>query len=59
MHEKTIEEAKKRLLGGQLVIFPTETVYGIGGNAINENAIKLIYQVKKMKHPVLLFYKLI
>ena len=47
MHEKTIEEAKKRLLGGQLVIFPTETVYGIGGNAINENAIKLIYQVKK------------
>ena len=47
MYEKTIEEAKKRLLGGQLVIFPTETVYGIGGNAINENAIKLIYQVKK------------
>ena len=47
MHEKTIEEAKKRLLEGQLVIFPTETVYGIGGNAINENAIKLIYQVKK------------
>ena len=47
MHEKTIEEAKKRLLGGQLVIFPTETVYGIGGNAINENAIKLIYQEKK------------
>ena len=47
MQEKTIEEAKKRLLGGQLVIFPTETVYGIGGNAINENAIKLIYQVKK------------
>ncbi|MDC0232872.1 L-threonylcarbamoyladenylate synthase [Pelagibacteraceae bacterium] len=46
MHEKTIEEAKKRLLGGELVIFPTETVYGIGGNAINENAIKLIYQVK-------------
>ena len=47
MYEKTIEEAKKRLLGGQLVIFPTETVYGIGGSAINENAIKLIYQVKK------------
>ncbi len=47
MHQKTIDEAKKRLFGGELVIFPTETVYGIGGNAINENAIKLIYQVKK------------
>ena len=47
MHEKTLVEAKKRLLRGELVIFPTETVYGIGSNAENEDAIKLIYQVKK------------
>ena len=33
MHQKSIEEAKKRLFRGELVIFPTETVYGIGGNA--------------------------
>ena len=47
MHEKTLVEAKKRLLRGELVIFPTETVYGIGSNAENEDAVKLIYQVKK------------
>ena len=47
MHQKTIDEAKKRLFSGQLLIFPTETVYGIGGNAKNENAIRLIYETKK------------
>ena len=25
---------------GELVIFPTETVYGIGANAFNENTVK-------------------
>ncbi len=47
MHEKTIVEAKKRLLRGEVVIFPTETVYGIGSNSENEDAVKLIYKVKK------------
>ena len=47
MHQKTIDEAKKRLFRGELVIFPTETVYGIGANAENNNAIRLIYEVKK------------
>ena len=46
MHQKSIEEAKKRLFSGELVIFPTETVYGIGGNANNEKSIKLIYKTK-------------
>ena len=47
MHEKTLDEAKKRLFGGQLVIFPTETVYGIGGNANNNSAVQLIYKTKE------------
>ena len=47
MHQKTIDEAKKRLFSGELVIFPTETVYGIGGNAYNKTAIQLIYETKK------------
>ena len=46
MHQKTIDEGIKRLFNGQLVIFPTETVYGIGGNAIDEQSIKLIYKIK-------------
>ena len=32
---------------GGIVIFPTETVYGIGTNGLDENAIKKIYEVKQ------------
>ena len=32
---------------GRIVVFPTETVYGIGANALNEDAIKKIYEAKK------------
>ena len=31
---------------GGVVIFPTETVYGIGVNGLNENAIKRLYKIK-------------
>ena len=47
MRQITIDEAKKRLFDGQLIIFPTETVYGIGANANNKDAIKSIYEIKK------------
>ncbi len=30
-----------------IIVFPTETVYGIGGNALSENVIKKIYNIKK------------
>lgn len=30
-----------------IIVFPTETVYGIGGNALSENVIKNIYNIKK------------
>ena len=36
--EININKAQKILKNGDLVIFPTETVYGIGGNATDENA---------------------
>ena len=32
---------------GKLVVFPTETVYGLGANALDENAVARIYQAKK------------
>jgi len=45
--KKVIKSAKKTLEEGNLVIFPTETVYGLGGDATNINAIKKIYSLKK------------
>jgi L-threonylcarbamoyladenylate synthase len=42
-----ISEAAYALIGGHLVAFPTETVYGLGADASNENAVSRIYKVKK------------
>ncbi len=39
-------EAAEILRNGGLVAFPTETVYGLGANALNEEAAKKIYAAK-------------
>ncbi len=42
-----IEKAGELIKQGKIVIFPTETVYGIGTNGLDENAVKKIYVVKQ------------
>ncbi|MGN1123527.1 MAG: L-threonylcarbamoyladenylate synthase [Eubacterium sp.] len=44
--EKDIEFAGKIIARGGLVAFPTETVYGLGANALNDDAVKQIYVAK-------------
>jgi L-threonylcarbamoyladenylate synthase len=41
-----IKDAAAALIKGDLVAFPTETVYGLGADATNKDAIARIYQVK-------------
>ncbi len=41
-----IAEAGRALAAGRLVAFPTETVYGLGGNALNDRAVAAIYAAK-------------
>lgn len=41
-----LREPAKILREGGLVAFPTETVYGLGANALNEEAAKKIYEAK-------------
>lgn len=43
---KRLEEAVLILRAGGLVAFPTETVYGLGANALDESAARKIYQAK-------------
>ena len=43
---KKIEEAGRILKDGGLVAFPTETVYGLGADALNPEASKKIYAAK-------------
>jgi L-threonylcarbamoyladenylate synthase len=45
--EKQIEQAIDILKKGGLVAFPTDTVYGLGANCLDEAAIAKIYEAKK------------
>ena len=44
--DEKLMEAAEILRAGGLVAFPTETVYGLGANALNEEAAKKIYAAK-------------
>ncbi len=44
--EEEIAEAAQEIKNGNLVLFPTETVYGIGANALDEVAVKKIFKAK-------------
>ena len=43
---ETLVEAKNLILDGNVVAIPTETVYGLGGNAFDDDAVKRIFEVK-------------
>jgi L-threonylcarbamoyladenylate synthase len=53
--DKLVNNAATRLLAGNLVAFPTETVYGLGADAINARAVVRIYSVKgrPANHPLI------
>jgi len=43
---KKMQEAGELIAAGELVAFPTETVYGLGGDALHPDAAKKIYEAK-------------
>ena len=45
--KENIRSAVNALEQGGLVVFPTETVYGLGGNAYNDKVVASIYQYKE------------
>lgn len=47
---ETIKLAAHSLINGNLVGFPTETVYGLGADALNSTAVARIYDVKGRPH---------
>ena len=44
--EENLEKAAHLLRSGELVSFPTETVYGLGADALNDEAVQKIYTLK-------------
>jgi L-threonylcarbamoyladenylate synthase len=45
--EQDIEQCLRVLREGGLILYPTDTVWGIGCDATNEQAVQRIYEVKK------------
>jgi L-threonylcarbamoyladenylate synthase len=52
----SIAEAARALAAGHLVAFPTETVYGLGADGLNPQAVMRIFKAKgrPSDHPVIL-----
>ena len=60
-NDEGIEKTFQVIKNGGIVIFPTDTVYGIGCNPYNANAIEKIYEIKsreKIKSLPVLAYSL-
>ena len=58
INNKNISKAINLLKKKELVGVPTETVYGLAGNAYHGNAVKKIYRLKKRpnKNPLIIHY---
>ena len=57
-NRQTLHKSVTNLKKGNLVGLPTETVYGLAGNAYSKIAVKKIYNLKKRpkKNPLIVHY---
>ena len=46
LNEENLNRISKSVMEGNVVAFPTETVYGVGVNGFDEDAIRLLYKIK-------------
>ena len=55
----SIQEAADLLNKGQLVAIPTETVYGLAANGLDQDAVSQIFKVKRrpLSNPLILHFK--
>lgn len=56
IEDNQIKEASKSIQKGGLVLFPTETVYGIGANGLDEEAVKKYLLPREESKIIHLFY---
>jgi L-threonylcarbamoyladenylate synthase len=43
---KNFEDVEKHLINGGMIAYPTETLWGLGVNALNEKAVEKLFQLK-------------
>lgn len=47
--QETLFRAKKVILSGGIMVYPTDTLYGLGGDATSDNAVERINSIKKVE----------
>jgi len=47
MHIKDIQQSIRALKQGKLIVYPTDTLYALGADIFDENAVKKVFSVKK------------
>ena len=47
MKKLDLSKAITALRAGQVIVYPTDTLYGLGADIFNENAIKKVFKIKK------------
>lgn len=47
LDEKVIDEAIEVLSNGGVVLYPTDTVYGLGANIFDSSAVRRVFEIKK------------
>ncbi len=57
-NKKTLKKTVNSLNQGNIAGLPTETVYGLAGNAYSDRAVKKIFKLKKRpsKNPLIIHY---
>lgn len=48
--EDIVHEAIKVLSKGGIILYPTDTVYGLGANIFDKRAVKRVFDIKKRSH---------
>ena len=54
MNMLDFDAARETILHGNIIIFPTETFFGIGGRALYSPAVTAVYRVKRREHSLAL-----
>ncbi len=54
--KRSVTEAAQTILAGGVIIYPTETIYGIGANALEPKIVERVYDIKERKksNPILI-----
>jgi L-threonylcarbamoyladenylate synthase len=50
-----ITSASRIVIGGGVIVYPTETVYGLGANALDEQAVLRVFQIKRRPYSMPIF----